>query len=220
MGIGRTHIQALQAQGFSFIISAKPKPNSLLLKQLLAGLDKGNTQEIETVNAKGLKCGYRYANGLSPGSSHPHIKVNFIDYWEQRLDGSQWIYACITVLPLTADNVADVVRAGRSRWKVENETEGTLKNQGYHLEHNYGHGKQHLSTVFAYLMMLAFLLDQIQEACCRYFQAARDRHQSRKALWDAMRGWFHTLILPDWETFFSALIWEPTKQAPVWNDSG
>ena len=39
------------------------------------------------------------------------------------------------------------MRAGRSRWKVENETFNTLKNLGYNLEHNYGHGKQHLATV-------------------------------------------------------------------------
>ena len=213
-------IQALQAQGFSFIISAKPKADSLLLKQLLDGPETGKTREIEATNAKGWRCGYRYANGLSLNGSHPELKINFIDYWEERPDGSQWLYACVTDLPLTDDNVAEVVRAGRSRWKVENETFNTLKNQGYNLEHNYGHGQQHLSTVFAYLMMLAFLLDQVQEACCCYFQAAKDRHHSRKALWEAMRGPFHTLILSDWETFFSALIWTPTKQVPVWDDSG
>ena len=54
------------------------------------------------------------------------------------------------------------MRAGRARWKVENETFNTLKNQGYHFEHNYGHGQQHLSVVLAMLMMLAFLLDQVQ----------------------------------------------------------
>ena len=36
----------------------------------------------------------------------------------------------------------------RARWKIENETFNTLKNQGYHFEHNYGHGEQHLSVVF------------------------------------------------------------------------
>lgn len=79
--------------------------------------------------------------------------------------------------------MADVVRAGCSRWKVENETFNTLKNLGYNLEHNYGHGKKHISTVFATLMMLAVLIDQIQEACYQYFQAARARLQSRTALW-------------------------------------
>ena len=117
------------------------------------------------------------------------------------------LYACITDILLTAENVADVVRAGRSRWKVENETFNTLKNLGYNLEHNYGHGKQHLATIFAVLMMLAFLLDQIQETCCDYFQAARNRFHTRKALWETQRGLFHDYLISDWESLFSAIIW-------------
>ena len=57
--------------------------------------------------------------------------------------------------------------AGRARWKIENETFNTLKNQGYCFEHNFGHGEKNLSTVFAFLMMLAFLIDQIQQRCCK-----------------------------------------------------
>ena len=64
------------------------------------------------------------------------------------------------------------MRGGRARWKIENETFNTLKNQGYHLEHNYGHGEQNLSVVLALLMMLAFLVDQVQQLCCPLFQAA------------------------------------------------
>jgi hypothetical protein len=55
----------------------------------------------------------------------------------------------------------DIMRAGRSRRKIENETFNTLKNQSYHFEHNYGHGQENLSYVFAHLMLLAFLNDQI-----------------------------------------------------------
>ena len=73
---------------------------------------------------------------------------------------------------LTPDNVDVIMRGGRARWKIENETFNTLKNQGYHLEHNYGHGEQNLSVVFAMLMMLAFLVDQTQQLCCPVFQAA------------------------------------------------
>ena len=103
--------------------------------------------------------------------------------------------------------MADVVKAGRTRWKVENETFNTLKNQGYNLEHNYGHGQKHLSTVLAILMMLAFLLDQIQESCCEYFQAARNRFHSRKALWQKMRELFNGYLIDDWAAFFTAIIW-------------
>jgi hypothetical protein len=68
--------------------------------------------------------------------------------------------------------VYELERAGWTRWKIENETFNTLKNQGYNLEHNYGHGNKNLCSVFGILMMLAFLVDQIQQACCKLFQAA------------------------------------------------
>ncbi|HEY5869577.1 MAG TPA: hypothetical protein VI542_29115 [Candidatus Tectomicrobia bacterium] len=57
-------------------------------------------------------------------------------------------------------NVLHLMRGGRARWKIDNETFTTLKNQGYNFEHNYGHGEQHLSVVFAIVRMLAFLVDQ------------------------------------------------------------
>lgn len=97
------------------------------------------------------------------------------------------------------------MRAGRARWKVENETFNTLKNQGYHLEHNYGHGRKHLSTVFATLTMLAFLVDQVQELSCRLFQAARARFRSRTSLWERLRALFTDFFIPDWKTLWEVI---------------
>jgi hypothetical protein len=62
----------------------------------------------------------------------------------------------VTDLRVTKGTVYQLRRGERARWRIENETFNTLKNQGYHFEHNYGHGYQHLSVVFAVLMMLAF----------------------------------------------------------------
>jgi divalent metal cation (Fe/Co/Zn/Cd) transporter len=70
---------------------------------------------------------------------------------------------------------------------VENETFNTLKNQGHCLKHNYGHGKQNLTTVLALLMFLAFAVDQIQEACCGLFNAAIERAGRRIRLWESIR---------------------------------
>lgn len=83
--------------------------------------------------------------------------------------------------------VYEYQKAGRCRWRVENETFNTLKNQGYHLEHNYGHGKQNLTTVLALLMFLAFTVDQNQEACCGLFNAAMERAGRRIRLWETIR---------------------------------
>ena len=64
------------------------------------------------------------------------------------------------------------MQGGRTRWHIENDTFNTLKNQGYQFDHNFGHGKQNLSVVLAFLMFTAFLIDQIQEFACKHFQAA------------------------------------------------
>jgi hypothetical protein len=60
--------------------------------------------------------------------------------------------------------------ARRARWKIENETFNTLKNQGYNFEHNYGHGYRNLASVLAVMMILAFLIDQIQQGFDSVFQ--------------------------------------------------
>lgn len=71
----------------------------------------------------------------------------------------------MTDLGLDASAAAEWTRAGRSRWRIENETFHTLKNQGYQFAHNFGHGDRNRSVVMAHLMMLAFSIDQVQQAC-------------------------------------------------------
>ena len=122
--------------------------------------------------------------------SHPDITVNFIEYVELENGQVRYRGTWITDLTITEENCADIVRGARTRWKIENETFNTLKNQGYRLEHNYGHGKQHLATVFGLLTMLAFLIDQVQELACPVFRKARQRFRSRTSLWERMRALF------------------------------
>ena len=80
----------------------------------------------------------------------------------------------------------------------------TLKNQGYNFTHNFGHGENELCTVFAYLMMLAFYVDQIQQHCCKYFQELVKNLKTKKKLWETIRA--VVKILPQknmTELFFS-----------------
>ena len=107
------------------------------------------------------------------------------------------------------------MRGGRARWKIENETFNTLKNQGYHFEHNYGHGEQHLSVVFAMLMMLAFLVDQAQQLCCALFQAVWAKLGSKRLLWERMRALFYTYALTSMRQLFEALFYGLKKPTPV-----
>ena len=94
---------------------------------------------------------------------------------------------------------------GRTRWKVENENLNALKNQGYHLEHNYGHGEEHLSAVIVLVMMLTFLMDQIQELGCALFKAAHRRCRSRFWLWERLRAFFHSYLIDTWELLWEAI---------------
>jgi hypothetical protein len=86
------------------------------------------------------------------------ILVNWCELTTTRDDGKV-VYknAFATHHRITAANVADIVRDGRVRWKVENKNNNTLKTKGYHLTHNFGHGKQHLSSLLVTFHLLAFL---------------------------------------------------------------
>lgn len=92
-------------------------------------------------------------------------------------------FSWVTDIPLGSKNVFALIRAGRSQWKIENETFNTLKNQGYHFEHNYGHGKQHLASTLAGMMFLTFLVDQVQAAADEVFARVSGALNSKIKLW-------------------------------------
>jgi hypothetical protein len=198
------HLELIESLGMRYIIGVKSGDHESLFAQVQTKLCAGECQEWESTDAQGVEHGYRWVNGLALNQSHLNLKVNFLEYWEIE-NGQERIWSWVTNIMLTPDNVEAVMRGGRARWKVENETFNTLKNQGYGLEHNYGHGPHYLATVFALLMMLAFLVDQAQELSCRLFQAARDRFHARTALWERLRALFTDFYIPDWKTLWQVL---------------
>ncbi len=111
----------------------------------------------------------------------------------------------MTDLGLTAACVRRVMQGGRARWRIENETFNTLKNQRYHFEHNYGHGEQNLATVLALLMMLAFLIDQVQQQCNPLFRAAWDKKGPKCALWEALRHLFASFEVGSMREIYEAI---------------
>ena len=108
----------------------------------------------------------------------------------------------MTDLELNRSNVFKIMKGARARWKIENETFNTLKNQGYNFEHNFGHGKHNLCSVFGFLMLLAFMVDQIQELSCPLFQAALEKLGRRSYLWERIRSAFFVTIIKSWEALY------------------
>jgi hypothetical protein len=121
----------------------------------------------------------------------------------------------VTDLPVSKRNVYRLMRGGRARWKIENETFNTLKNQGYSFEHNYGHGQQNLSVVFATVMMLAFLVEQTQQRCCALFQAVWAKLGSKRLLWERLRALFYDYALASMRQLLEALFYGLKKPTPI-----
>ncbi|NGX58785.1 MAG: hypothetical protein K940chlam3_01693 [Chlamydiae bacterium] len=153
--------------------------------------------------------------------SHADFKVNFIEYWEIDESGKQLYHnTWVTDIEITQENVYTIARGGRARWHIENETFNTLKNQDYHFEHNFGHGYKNLSTVFARLMILAFLIDQAELICCGLFQGALEKQKGRKTyLWRRVRELFSTHIILSWKILYQAIIAGDSREIPILNSS-
>jgi len=105
----------------------------------------------------------------------------------------------VTDLTVNKRNIVEMVQAARARWKIENETFNTLKNQGYHIEHNFGHGKKNLSMNFFILNLLAFFIHQILDLCDPIYQRCRSKFTSRKEYWNQLRCTFRVLCFNNWE---------------------
>jgi len=152
------HIKDLEKNNLHFILGIKPGDHKFLFAFLERAIKEGLTIEFSMEDEEDPRifhC-FRILNKVPLNQSNQDILVNFLEYWEHSPKGIKH-FSWITDFTLTKDNAYLIMRGGRARWKIENETFNTLKNQGYQFEHNFGHGKENLTTIFALLMMLAFL---------------------------------------------------------------
>ena len=196
------HIKLLKDNNLKFILSAKPGDHRHLFDELN---NSESTKYHEVMGDDDCFHQFRFLNNVALNKSHPNLKVNFFEYRQTNSKGKELNFSWVTNITISTDNVYLLMRGGRARWKIENETYNTLKNLGYNFEHNYGHGKQYLATIFCLLMMLAFLVDQIQEICCKLFQAVKDYAGTYRGLWNRMRVLFEYSYVDSWENFYHVI---------------
>ena len=184
-------VRALQTEQCHYITTIK---DGHVLRQAEKLAREGALQEVTWNDGKAI-CTARFANGLELNGQNQDILTNYLNYLEVDKQTGEPVYhnEWITDLPIDKDKVREMAQVARARWKIENETFNTLKNQGYHLEHNYGHGKQFLCTVFAMLMFLAFLVDQIAQFADVHFQKAMAKFKTRRAFWQRVQATFDVL---------------------------
>jgi hypothetical protein len=102
----------------------------------------------------------------------------------------------ITDLEVSPDTVADLAACGRARWKIENESFNVLKNNGYNLEHNFGHGKNNLSAVFVSLNLLAFAFHTVCDLAEDLWRGAMEKMGTRGRFFENLRSITTFLIFP------------------------
>ena len=133
------------------------------------------------------------------------VSVNFFGLTVTDAKGKQNQFTWITDHLITVENIGKLAIGGRTRWHIENETINTLKNQGYQFGHNFGHGYKNLTTVFSMLMMLAFMIDQIQELCHELFKQALAKVGRRSYLWSTLRSLFFSFLVASWDDLWKAI---------------
>ncbi len=210
------HIREAQKYDLRYILGVKEGDHNFLFEQVKEKKSSGQTTEIELVDKKNPEKIHRFSfiNQVPINASNQDLLINFIEYWEitpKKVIHFSWI----TDFIVTTKNVYTLMKGARARWKIENETFNTLKNQGYHFEHNYGLGNENLSLVFTMLMMLAFLVDQTQQLSCSLFQAVWKKQGSKKALWERIRSLFKEFAFTSMQMVYEAILYGIKIQPPI-----
>jgi hypothetical protein len=201
--------QAIRAQGLNFILVCKPDSHPTL-SEWLAGLGAtDDMQRLSIARRHGKRTDaetYRFVNQVPLRDGEDALMVNWCELTITRADGRVTYHnAFATNHPISVDNVAEIVRAGRTRWKVENENNNTLKTKGYHLTHNFGHGKQHLSALLATLNLLAFLFHTLLELLDARYRSIR-QFLPRKTFFQDLRALTRYMCFASWEALMAFMI--------------
>lgn len=211
------HLELLDSLNMSWVIGVKKGDHAFLFDWIANA--SAQTMEMEE---HGKRHVFRWYSNVPLNESHYHYRVNVLEYREIDPNGKEQYFSWITKIPITPKNVLKIMRAGRSRWRIENETFNTLKNQGYHFEHNYGHGYKNLCSVMTMLMMLAFLIDQCQQICCSAWQQARKHTGALSVLFEKVRA---LISFACWGSWLDLLTWigqpglraEPEMNKPIFS---
>lgn len=206
------HIRDILAAGCHFILGVKEDDHKYLFGCVDAAVEAGKAIEHDMPDPQNpdVHHFFRFTSGMPLNESNQDILVDVLEYWEEGGKKPQH-FSWVTDFTITKDNVYDIMRGGRTRWKIENETFNTLKNQGYHLEHNFGLGEKYLSLTFFSLMMLAFLADQLQERCCALYREVRKKRGSKKELFETIRGAFRLIAVESMEMIYRLILAGPQK---------
>jgi hypothetical protein len=195
----------LSAAG-DFLLTAKPDSHKTLYDFMTgATLDELSIRRKE--GARTLTTRYRWFTGAPLREGKDALAVNWIGVTIADARGkTTYDGAFVTSLPITRETVAEIAACARARWKIENESFNVLKNNGYHLEHNFGHGKENLAMMFAAMNLLAFAFHTVCDCLEDLWIKARQAKRARKRLFEHIRTITAYLVFPSWEILMKTII--------------
>jgi hypothetical protein len=147
---------------------------------------------------------YRWINQAPLCAASDALRVNWLELTITHADSAAILYhnTWITNHLVGRDNLAQIADAGRARWKNENESHNVLKKHGYHIDHNFGHGDQHLAAVLFSLNVLAFLIHTVQQLIDTPYQLLRAALKTRQTFFDDLRALLRYQLFSSWEHLF------------------
>jgi hypothetical protein len=195
---------ALKDKQFHFILVCKPDSHTNLyqtLDFLAANQAVGSKVVRRWVGRYAEISTYRYANKLPLNGEHDALEVGWCEVRVIREDTGEQLYknAFVTDFEVTETTVEAIVRDGRARWKIENENNNVLKTKGYHIEHNFGHGNQHLASLLLSLNLLAFLFHTVLDLVDEQYRAIRQTLGTRRRFFQDLEALLRYFQFESWD---------------------
>ena len=198
--------EAIRAVGGHFLLTAKPSSHATLY-EWLNGAEVPTTEQKIKQGRRFVTHRYRWLEGVPIRDGKDALIVNWLEI-EISDAGGKVIYrnSFVTDLAVNENNVAELASCARARWKIENENFNTLKNNGYNLEHNFGHGTQHLAAFLATMNLLAFAMHTVADLVDAAWNKARLAVGTRKRFFEDLRALTTYLVFPSWALLVETLI--------------
>lgn len=207
--------EAVLAEGGHFLFVCKPDSHPAI-EDFLTGIVPETLSKQVRTGKKRATYRYRWLNGVPLRGDEKSIEVNWFAIEICDAKGVvTYRNSFISDLPVSRDNVAAMAAAGRARWKIENEAFNTLKTKGYNLEHNFGHGHQHLSSVLATLNLLAFACHTVCDLADKAWRAARRELVVRQGFFQTLLTLTAYHLFPSWDDLLQTMAFaRPPPRAP------
>ena len=188
--------------GYSFIFTCKESSHPWLSETVKNSYLKETTRR-EWNGRHHLKYTYQWLNGVEIRDNKETLLVNYlsVSIWNEKLNKRTFLNTWITNKTITEDNAAHLASCARARWKIENEHNNVLKNHGYNLEHNFGHGKTYASEMYCLLNLLAFQMHSILDINDDDYQKARACAGRRDEFFNELRYAMKFKLYESWQHF-------------------